>query len=397
MNEEAGRGRRLGAEKMVRQWLVRRKEVSRLQQGGRHGEAQVVPLSVLEGGQKPYPREAKKDWKSQGGITSYPLSEGQWGEKPLDSPKMGIREAQQLVHSSRRFPEPCCHRWLLGVAGKWGACGWSVVPQDHDEEMGPMHGMYGMLDADLDVQRTIKRAELTLFFFFVLMVVDEMCFFSISAQRQTSGLTACAEYPFAWQVELEAQRSIKRTDLTAFLCLFKKAIGLTMVHVDNKGIIYGLWRGEMRCIGPRAQNADLWILIWEELHRFHQEGTLVEVEHVKAHRTEKERQQMSLLENFITQDSEKADEFAQEGAMMDGGLQAHARASSVQQEREVFCAALQDAASFHCLVEEWKDCEELKPKPKEKWTFVNKKRKANKYRCMEMRKKQQAHADTREM
>ena len=27
--------------------------------------------------------------------------------------------------------------------------------------------------------------------------VDEMCFFSISAQRQTSGLMACAEYPFA--------------------------------------------------------------------------------------------------------------------------------------------------------------------------------------------------------
>ena len=30
-------------------------------------------------------------------------------------------------------------------------------------------------------------------------------------------------------------------------------------------------------------------------------------------------------------------------------------------------AALKYAASFHCLVEEWKDCEELKPKPEEKW------------------------------
>ena len=34
--------------------------------------------------------------------------------------------------------------------------------------------------------------------------------------------------------------------------------------------------------------------------------------------------------------------------------------------REQVCAALQHAAGFHCLVEEWKDCEELKPKPKEK-------------------------------
>ena len=45
----------------------------------------------------------------------------------------------------------------------------------------------------------------------------------------------------------------------------------------------------------------------------------------------------------------------------------------VQQEREEVSAALQHAASFHCLVEEWKDCEKLKPKSKEKWIFVNKK------------------------
>ena len=34
---------------------------------------------------------------------------------------------------------------------------------DHDEEMGPMHGMYGTLEAGLEVQRAIKRAELTAF------------------------------------------------------------------------------------------------------------------------------------------------------------------------------------------------------------------------------------------
>ena len=31
----------------------------------------------------------------------------------------------------------------------------------HEEEMGPMHGMYGPLNAELEAQRTIKRAELT--------------------------------------------------------------------------------------------------------------------------------------------------------------------------------------------------------------------------------------------
>ena len=39
----------------------------------------------------------------------------------------------------------------------------------------------------------------------------------------------------------------------------------------------------------------------------------------------------------------------------------------MQQEREDVYAALQHAASFHCLVEEWKDCDE----PKEKWIFVD--------------------------
>ena len=63
-----------------------------------------------------------------------------------------------------------------------------MVQLDHDEEMAPMRGMYGTLEAELKVQRTIKRA-----------------------------------------------------DLTAFLCLLRKAIGPTMVHVDNKGIIDGLW------------------------------------------------------------------------------------------------------------------------------------------------------------
>ena len=62
-----------------------------------------------------------------------------------------------------------------------------MVQLDHDEEMGFMQGMYGTLDGGIEVQRTIKRAE-----------------------------------------------------LTAFLCLLWKAIGPTMIHVDNKGIIDGL-------------------------------------------------------------------------------------------------------------------------------------------------------------
>ena len=52
-------------------------------------------------------------------------------------------------------------------------------------KVGPLHGMYGSMEAELEVQRTIRRAELTA------------------------------------------------------LCLLKKVIGPIKLHVDNKGIMDG--------------------------------------------------------------------------------------------------------------------------------------------------------------
>ena len=52
---------------------------------------------------------------------------------------------------------------LSGKTGKWRACGWAVVQLDYDEEMGPLRGMYGSMEAEFEVQRTIKRADLTAF------------------------------------------------------------------------------------------------------------------------------------------------------------------------------------------------------------------------------------------
>ena len=77
----------------------------------------------------------------------------------------------------------------------------------------------------------------------------------------------------------------------------------------------------------------------------------------------------------------------------------------MKQEREEVYVALQHAASFYCLVEEWTECEELKPKPEEKWIFVNTKSdrtkhrtewcaEADRYRCW---KRKQIHEDARKM
>ena len=115
------------------------------------------------------------------------------------------------------------------------------------------------------------------------------------------------------------------------------------------------------------------------------------MEHVKAARTTKDKEEMSHFERLVTDGNEKADELAKAGAMVDEGFMAETRAKTVQEREEVY-AALQYAASFHCLVEERRDCEELKLKPKEKLIFVDKREEtkhrtewcanANKYRCM---------------
>ena len=44
------------------------------------------------------------------------------------------------------------------------------------------------------------------------------------------------------EADFEVQRTIKSAELTAFLCLLKKVIGPIKVHVDNKGIVDGVWR-----------------------------------------------------------------------------------------------------------------------------------------------------------
>ena len=96
---------------------------------------------------------------------------------------------------------------------------------------------------------------------------------------------------------------------------------------------------------------------------------MVEVEHVEAHRTKKEKKEVSHCENCVTEGNEKADELSKAGAILDEGFMAESRAETTKKEREKVYEALQYAASFDCLVEKWKDCEELQPKLKEKWFF----------------------------
>ena len=107
-------------------------------------------------------RTSKEYWKWPRGKTTHPLKEGSWRKRHFVSIK----------------------RWEYSPTQVGGACAWSVVPLDHDEEMGLMRCLHGTMEVWLKVQRTVNRAE-----------------------------------------------------LTAFLYLLKGTIGPTTAHLDNKGII----------------------------------------------------------------------------------------------------------------------------------------------------------------
>ena len=94
--------------------------------------------------------------------------------------------------------------------------------------------------------------------------------------------------------------------------------------------------------------------------------------------------------------------------MLDGGDMAQVRAIMFQKEREEVYAALQYAASFHSLVEEWKDCEELKTKAERKVDLCRQKKESTEAShgvvcgskhipLYDMREKQQTHEHARKM
>ena len=67
---------------------------------------------------------------------------------------------------------------------------------------------------------------------------------------------------------------------------------------------------------------------------------------------------MSLLERCVTEGNARACSLATDGAMLDGGEKAQMRAPLFTRKWSMCTRLWQYAASFHCLVEEWRDCEE---------------------------------------
>ena len=95
----------------------------------------------------------------------HPLSECQWKRGHFSVTKWESEKHKSLSMPAEGFEgHVATDSSLLGTAGKWGAGGWAVVKKlDYEKELGALHWMYGSVEAEFDVQRTIKRVELTPF------------------------------------------------------------------------------------------------------------------------------------------------------------------------------------------------------------------------------------------
>ena len=101
------------------------------------------------------------------------------------------------------------------------------------------------------------------------------------------------------EAEFEVQHTIKRAELTAFLCFLTKVIRSIKAHVESKGVIDGLWRGERKCIDPKVGDADLWKKSGKHCTCQSRQKIQWKSEHVKAHRTKKYKKYMSHFEIFL--------------------------------------------------------------------------------------------------
>ena len=92
------------------------------------------------------------------------------------------------------------------------------------------------------------------------------------------------------------------------------------------------------------------------------------------------RKRCRILRKFVTDGNEKADELAKTGAMLDEGFMAADKSKSGSAGARRGVRSLAVRSQFSLQSGGRKDCEELKPQPKEKWTCVDKKREGSRHR-----------------
>ena len=145
-------GRRLDAKKDY-STLDGRKVHASMSDGGRHRKAQALPLSGMARSEARYFGSVQE----MGAKGETHRRKNGFGKEVLLSNTHSVKASGAEEHVRLKMWESEKHpSWCMpaegfkghvatdgSLLGKWGACGWAVVQLDYDEEMEPLHGMYG--------------------------------------------------------------------------------------------------------------------------------------------------------------------------------------------------------------------------------------------------------------
>ena len=124
----------MGAEETLRYWFEVRRQ---------------IPEAPRKWEQKA--KISKKEWNWQRGIVSHPPIESPWNRASFSVEKWESEKHKSLSMPAEGFKgHVATGGSLSGKTGKWGACGWAVVQLDYDEELGPLDGMYGSMEAEFE-------------------------------------------------------------------------------------------------------------------------------------------------------------------------------------------------------------------------------------------------------
>ena len=122
----------------------------------------------------------------------------------------------------------------------------------------------------------------------------------------------------------------------------------------------------MECIGPKVQDADLWILTRRKCAEFITDENCWKSSSSRHIAPRKRKQEMTLFEKFVTEGKtkERASWQKMEQCWMEVRWRKSGPPQSSRKERR-FTRRCSTQLGFTV-------CEELKPKPTEKWIFVDK-------------------------
>ena len=99
--------------------------------------------------------------------------------------------------------------------------------------------------------------------------------------------------------ELRVQRRTKRSELLAFTMVLASLVGLSTIHTDNMGIIV-CCGGEKNDALDRSRRMRIFMdANWELLTECAEKDWNLDVKQVKAHRTEKEKNAMTQMQEFV--------------------------------------------------------------------------------------------------